>query len=91
MSTDRVLVAVDRLEGDQAVLEGADGTMYLVRADSLPLGATSGSVLSVRIVGGEVEEAGMSVDDAATAKRRAEAEEIIAELRRRDPGGDVIL
>ncbi len=91
MSTERVLVAVDRLEGDQAVLEGAGEEFYHVGVGSLPPGATVGSVLDVRVVDGMVDEGAMELDAEATAERRAAASEILAELRKRDPGGNVIL
>jgi len=40
---------------------------------------------------GELEWGEGSVDDEATRERRAEAEGILEELRKRDPGGDVAL
>jgi hypothetical protein len=48
-------------------------------------------VLDVRVVDGMVDEGAMELDAEATAERRAAASEILAEMRKRDPGGNVIL
>jgi hypothetical protein len=92
MSTDVELWVVDRVEGGVGVLVGDDGEALEVVWSILPRGTVAGVVLRVGRGGdGALEWAGAPGDEAATRERRAEAERILAELRKRDPGGDVTL
>jgi len=92
MSTEVEHLVVDRFEGGVAVLVGDDETTMEVDRSLLPRGARAGAVLRVRRDGqGELLWSEAAVDEEATAARLTEAEEILEELRRRDPGGDVVL
>ena len=92
MSSEFELVVVDRVEGEQAILVFGDGSATEVAAEALPDGAKPGMVLRVkRDSRGRIYRDQMLVDLIETRRRVAEAETILGDLRRRDPGGDVIL
>jgi hypothetical protein len=92
MSTNAEVWVVDRFEGDLAILVSDDGEVVETARKLLPRGSRVGVVLRVsRDADGELEWGEGSVDDEATRERRAEAEGILEELRKRDPGGDVAL
>jgi formylmethanofuran dehydrogenase subunit D len=92
MSTEVEHLVVDRFEGGSAVLVGADESTIEVDRALLPRGARAGAVLRVQRDGqGEIRWSEVAVDEDATAERLSEAEEILKELRDRDPGGDVVL
>lgn len=86
---------VDRIEAKVVVLvlEAEDGTVVSeVAADLLGDRAVEGAVLRVPLggVGEPVWERAIR-DREAEKVRRAEAEAMLEELRKRDPGGDVSL
>ncbi|UCG85626.1 MAG: DUF3006 domain-containing protein [Gemmatimonadota bacterium] len=86
------LYAVDRIEREQAVLVGDDGDEVLVPLSNLSTHVREGSVLRVRVgQSGELNWPEARIDDEETARRQKEAEEVLRELRKRDPGGDVQL
>ncbi len=91
MPTER-LYAVDRLEGRQAVLVDDDGHSVTLLTSSLPPGAHEGVVLRVPLdPAGKPAWDQAQVDQAETARRRAEAAKRLERLKKRDPGGDLKL
>jgi hypothetical protein len=92
MSTDVRTLVVDRIEGGVAVLVTDAGETVEVGRELLPRGAREGVVVQVpRGADGLYEWSRAVLDEEATRERRGEAEEILRELRKRDPGGDVAL
>lgn len=86
-------LVIDRFEGDLAVVE-IDGDRFLdLPRWLLPPGVREGEVVLARPTLGEDGERHLElwVDRAATEAARAEAEALLARLRRRDPGGDITL
>ena len=81
---------IDRFEGDLAVVEvvGAAHTLDLPRW-LLPANAREGDV--IRAVERSPGTVTILIDDAATALRLKRAAERVGELRKRDPGGDIVL
>ena len=94
MSIERQRWIVDRFEGELAVVE-VDGERFVdLPRTLLPADAAEGDVIAVNVR--TDDEAARRVietrvDREATARARAEARELIDELRERDPGGDVTL
>ena len=88
------IYVVDRIEGDReriAVLIPDGGRPVQVPVAQLPRGCAEGDVLRVPVRGGQPVW-GEAVRDAAERDRRlAAAGELLKKLRRRDPGGDVVL
>lgn len=92
MSTEPEHLVLDRYESDIAVLVSDDGGVIEVDRSRLPTGAKPGMVLRVtRDEAGEPLWGEAQVDVEATAKRLEEAQAILGELRKRDPGGDIVL
>lgn len=92
MSTDADTWVVDRFEGDVVVLVSDAGQVAQTERVALPHSAKEGTVLRVpRGQGGTIRWSEACVDDEATEERLAEAERVLRELRKRDPGGDVAL
>jgi hypothetical protein len=86
------LYAVDRIESQRALLEDDDGTTLIVNVRSLPRGTKEGTVLRVPLDdAGNPEWNTAAIDDAETARRRAEARDRLERLKKRDPGGDITL
>jgi hypothetical protein len=85
-------LVIDRFESALAVLVAEDGAIVEVPRSSLPQGARSGSVLRItRDATGAVLWGEVQIDEEATAERLAQAESVLEALRKRDPGGDVVL
>ena len=90
---------VDRVEAGIAVLVRDDDDERKVNLSqvnlpltSLPSGSHEGTVLSVPVEGdGEPDWAAAAVDEALRQARTDEAEAILKRLRKRDPGGDIVL
>ncbi|WP_420635309.1 DUF3006 domain-containing protein [Candidatus Palauibacter sp.] len=83
---------VDRVEGPVAVLiRDGDERSRDVPLQELPAGTRPGTVLRVPSPGGHPNWSAAILDDDARRTRLREAEETLARLRRRDPGGDVKL
>jgi hypothetical protein len=84
--------AVDRIRHRTALLVDDQQRQTLVPTSRLPRELAEGQVLLV-----PVDEAGTAdwgrarIDEAESARRTAQAEEGIEELKKRDPGGDVEL
>jgi len=83
---------IDRHEGDLAVV-AVDGRSLLdVPRWLLPHAARPDDVLGVTVDAGPDRTVVTIVRDAAaSARARAEAEDAVARLKRRDPGGDLRL
>jgi hypothetical protein len=85
-------LVVDRWEGDLAVVQLEDGSVLDLPRWLLPPGAREGHVV---IVETSTDGAGfghmLRIDPEATEAARAEAGAVLARLRSRDPGGDLVL
>src|SRR5436305_14529292 len=83
---------VDRHEGDLAVVEVDGGSTLDVPRWLLPHAARPDDVLLVSVEQGTDRTVVTIVSDvAATERARAAARHAVDHLKRRDPGGDVIL
>ncbi|MXX55503.1 MAG: DUF3006 domain-containing protein [Gemmatimonadetes bacterium] len=83
---------VDRVEGAVAVLvRDEDAHHEDVPVTLLPAGVGEGAVLRVPEFGDSPAWAHATVDEELRMARLREAEEVLDRLRRRDPGGDVVL
>jgi hypothetical protein len=92
MSTESETWVVDRFEAGLAVLVSDTGQITQAERTTLPHGAKEGTVLQVpRGEDGTIRWSEAWVDDETTKERLAEAERVLEELRKRDPGGDVAL
>lgn len=92
MSAERQYYAVDRLEGDRAVLVDDERGQDQVPVASLPFPIREGMVLAVPVDANGRPEWFRAVRDEAEERRRVrEGEERLERLRRRDPGGDISL
>lgn len=93
MSAEPTLYAVDRFEGDVAVLVDEAGDTLEVDRSLLPEGAVPSSVLRVRTSEGSgvPDWASAELAEDETQARLEEARETLEELKKRDPGGDVSL
>ncbi|HEY8468887.1 MAG TPA: DUF3006 domain-containing protein [Longimicrobiales bacterium] len=86
-------LVVDRFDGDLAVVE-VDGTRFLdLPRWLLPPGTREDDVvrITVRRAPDGTVTCTARVDAAATAAAREEAERLVERLRRKDPGGDIVL
>ncbi len=83
---------VDRIEsGIALVVRDDDAGQHDVPVALLPAGIREGAVLRVPEVRGRPIWSRAVADEALRLKRLREAEEVLRRLRRRDPGGDVVL
>lgn len=83
---------VDRVESGVAVLVPDTGERVAeLPLTDLPAGAREGSVLRVPGAQGRPDWAAAEIDEELRQARLKEAERILDRLKRRDPGGDVIL
>ena len=83
---------VDRIASPVAVLvRDEDERREEVPVALLPGGVREGAVLRVPESGREPAWARAVVDEELREARLRQAEEVLARLRRRDPGGDVVL
>lgn len=86
------LYAADRIKRGHAVLIGEAEDEVSVPLSELPAGVKEGSVLRVPVgASGELDWPAARIDEEETVRRRKQAERILRELRKRDPGGDVQL
>lgn len=86
------LFAVDRIEGQIAVVVGDDGKPHDVARSELPGGTREGSVLRVPLLAdGSADWSRARLDEAERRRRLAESRERLDRLRSRDPGGDIVL
>jgi Protein of unknown function (DUF3006) len=92
MSTDFEQFAVDRFEGTTAVLISDAGEQIEVARSRLPEEVQPGTMLRVtRDDAGSIRWEDARIDESEKARRLAEGEVILNELRKRDPGGDIVL
>ncbi len=84
---------VDRIEGDVVVLvEDGTGTSADVPRSELSSAVSEGDVLRVpNHEDGSPDWASASPDEELRQARLARAQEVLDELKGRDPGGDVVL
>jgi hypothetical protein len=83
---------VDRIEEEQAILVGDAGDELNVALGELPKGLAEGTVLRVPLAAaGDLDWPSARIDADETERRLNEAERLLSDLRRRDPGGDVSL
>ena len=83
---------VDRIESGVAILiADRDGRQADVPVAGLPAGVVEGTVLRVPEADGRPVWSEAVADEEARQARLREAEEVLQRLRRRDPGGDVVL
>jgi len=83
---------IDRHEGDLAVVEVDGRSLLDVPCWLLPHAARADDVLDVTVDAGPERTVVTIVRDAeASARARAEAEDAVARLKHRDPGGDLRL
>ncbi len=87
-----VLYVVDRLEGKIAVLVSDRGETIDLPSVGLPRGLREGSVLRVRFGAQNLPDWSTAVIDKEEEKRRLEeAQRLLDEMKRSDPGGDITL
>jgi len=93
MPTDPILYAVDRFEGDVAVLIDDAGDTIEVGRSELPDGVGPSSVIRVwpGDPSGGPDWASAELAEEEAEARLEEARETLEELKRRDPGGDISL
>ncbi len=92
MSEAERIWVVDRVEGGIAVLVADDDEETLdVTLGVLPPGSREGSVLRVGESAGEPLWASAVLDEEFRLERLRLAEAALDDLRKRDPGGDIVL
>ncbi len=93
MSEPQGIWVVDRIEGDTAVLvEDATGRSLDVARSLMSVSVEEGTVLRVPVTEeGRPNWRSAVLDEELRQRRLAEARDVLDELKRRDPGGDVVL
>jgi hypothetical protein len=93
MMNEAPIWVVDRIEGERVVLvEDDTGRTAEVGRSGIGVPVREGAVLRVPIsTSGTLGWPDALRDEAEERRRREEAEQILEELRGRDPGGDVAL
>ena len=93
MSERHGIWVVDQVEGDTAVLvEDGTGRTLDVSRSLMSVSVDEGTVLRVPDTEEGSPNWGLAVPDEELRRRRlAEAQEILDQLKGRDPGGDVVL
>lgn len=84
---------VDRFEGDLVVVE-VDGDRFLDMPRWLvPTDAREGDVIALSVERGEGGAVTIRarIDSEATDSARAEASRLVENLKKKDPGGDIVL
>jgi DUF3006 family protein len=82
--------AVDRLEGNSAVLVGDSGDTSEMPRVELPNGLREGTVLRVAFGAQNLPDWSSAVIDRQEEERRLrEAKQMLDEMKRSDPGGDI--
>ncbi len=84
--------AVDRIERDIAILVSDSGATVQMPRVELPTGIREGAVLRVRFGAQNLPDWSSAVIDKEEEKRRLrDANEMLDDLKRSDPGGDIKL
>jgi hypothetical protein len=92
MSEAERIWVIDRVEGGIAVLVADDDRETLnLPLGVLPPGSREGSVLRVGVSAGEPRWTSSVLDEEFRLERLKQAEDALDELRKRDPGGDIVL
>ena len=87
-----VFYAVDRLEGQMAVLVGDDETTVDLPRRNLPARVREGTVLRVELgADGRPDWASAKIDDQERERRLKAARERLNRMSKSDPGGDIKL
>jgi len=87
-----VFYAVDRLEGQMAVLVGDDETTVDLPRRSLPARVREGSVLRVELgADGRPDWASAKIDDQERERRLKAAQERLDRMSESDSGGDITI
>jgi hypothetical protein len=86
------IYVVDRLEGDIVVLVGDDSGAVEMSASELPVEVGEGDYLRVPVAadGSEAWQRAR-IDEELREQRLGENRAVLDELKKRDPGGDVVL
>ena len=91
-SPKQVFYAVDRIEGNIAVLVSDSGATVQMPSVELPTGLREGAVLRVRFGAQNLPDWSSAVIDRQEEERRLrEAKQMLDEMKRSDPGGDIKL
>ena len=83
--------AVDRLEGRFVIVVGDDGKSMDVERSKLPRGLREGTVLRVRTGPSGPDWSRAEIDRVEEERRRKEIKELLDEMKKSDPGGDIAL
>ncbi len=87
-----VFYAVDRLEGQMAVLVGDDETTVDLPRSHLPARVREGTVLRVELgADGRPDWGSAKIDDQERERRLKAAQERLNRMSESDPGGDITL
>ncbi len=87
-----MLYVVDRVKEKKAVLINDKGNVAYAELSKLPPGIEEGAVLKVRVDKlGRHYWKSASLDEEERARRIKHAEEVLRELQKRDPGGNLVL
>ena len=87
---DKRIWAVDRIERDIAVLvSDADNRIVEVDLKNLPEGAEEKSILHVFERKDQPVWSSAVLDESVQVEKESESEEIVEDLKQRDPGGDI--
>ena len=93
MSEGQGIWVVDRVEGDTAVLvEDATGRSLDVSRSLIAVNVVEGTVLRVPVTEeGSPDWTSAEQDEELRQRRLAEAQNVLEQLKKRDPRGDVVL
>lgn len=92
MSEGERIYVVDRLQGDVVVLVGDDSGAVEVSRSELPVEVAEGDCLRVPVAeDGTGAWQRARIDEELREQRLRENQKVLDELRKRDPGGDVVL
>jgi len=91
MKSSEVFFAIDRLEGQLAVLIADDGASVEVAKTSLPKRVREGTVLRVSLSGGKPDWTSAKIDETERLRRLEDARKRLDQLGRNDPGGDIVI
>ena len=83
--------AVDRLEGQLAVLVADDGTTVELSKQTLPARVKEGTMLRVKVSGGKPDWTTAKIDETERLQRLNDARKRLDQLAKNDPGGDITI
>ena len=83
--------AIDRLEGDLAVLIADDETTVEVSKKDLPKRVREGTVLRVSLSGKKPDWSTAKIDETERLRRLEDARKRLDLLGKNDPGGDITI